>query len=249
MPFFNDPTTGQPADNTQNQNEDYLTKVVSEKGEQWKDPEVLAKGYAHAQDLIKQLEQTQEELKKDLGEKNYTEKLLEELRKGQGTPPSGEPSAVDGGTTPDGPTGQVVSEDMLKGLIEQTLTQREASNTAKQNLDAANAKLEQLYGTEVERVVGERAAEIGMNKEQLAEIAAQSPNAFLKLIGEQPVKEHNPTRTGSVNTSAEAFHAPSQKDWSYYQKMRRENPNEYYSAKTQREILKARKEMGSNFGN
>lgn len=249
MSYFTDPTTSQDTDQTQNQNEDWLNKVVAEKGEQWTDPQVLAKGYANAQEYIKHLEQQIKEREEDLGKKDYTEQLLAELRKGQGTPPAGAPSADNSGTEPNGHTGQQVSEDALKGLIEQTLTQREKQNTAKQNLQVVDQKLSELYGTEASRAVDERAKQLGMSKDKLKEIAEQSPTAFLTLVGETTIKQPNPTRTGTVNTAADTFNQVSgEKNWAYYQKLRREDPIRYRTPAVQREILEQRIKLGDKFG-
>lgn len=249
MTYFSDPTTDQGNTQTQNQNEDWLGKVVAEKGEQWRDSNVLAKGYANAQEYIKHLEQQNKELTEDLGEKNYTERLLEELRKGQGTPPTGAPSNNNSGTEPNGQTGQQVSEDALKGLIEQTLTQREKQNTAKQNVDSVDKKLSELYGTEAARVVDERARQLGMDKAKLKEIAEQSPNAFFQLLGENQVKQPNPTRTGTVNTAADSFsNVSGEKNWAYYQNLRKTDPIRYRTPAVQREILEQRIKLGDKFG-
>lgn len=250
MTYFSDQTKGQETADTQNQNEDWLNKVVAEKGEQWADPQVLAKGYANAQEYIKHIEQQNKELNEDLSKKSYVEELLAELRKEKGTPPAGAPSKDNGSTEPSDQTGQQVSEDALKGLIEQTLTQREQQNTAAQNLETVDQKLKELFGTEVNRVVDERAKHLGMSKERMKEIASESPTAFLTLIGEAAVKQPNPMKTGSVNTSADAFNQTSgEKNWAYYQKMRREDPHRYRTPQVQREMFEQKLKLGERFGN
>lgn len=57
-------------------NEDYIARVAQEKGEQWRDPQTLAKGYVHAQQRIKELEAKQEELSKN----DYAKELLAQLQ-------------------------------------------------------------------------------------------------------------------------------------------------------------------------
>lgn len=250
MSYFSGQTTDQNPADTQKQEENWLDKVVSEKGEQWKDPSVLAKGYAKSQEMITQLLQTQKEMKEDLGKQDYAKELLEAIRKEKAQPPVGEPNGDKDGATPNGTTSQTVSEDVLKGLIEQTLTQREQLNTSAQNLQTTNAKLQELYGTEVGKEVDKRAVAIGMSKDKLREIAAESPTAFFKLIGEDVKVEANPITKGSINTSAQELSSHSGKrDWQYYSKLRKENPNQYYTPKVQQQLLKDKQEQGSSFGN
>jgi hypothetical protein len=54
---------------------------------------------------------------------------------------------------------------------------------------------------------------------------------------------------GSVRTDGVAMQSSSQRDWSYYQKLRRENRNEYYSPKVQQQLMEDKMRMGDKFGN
>jgi len=40
----------------------------------------------------------------------------------------------------------------------------------------------------------------------------------------------------------------TERDWSYYQKLRRENRNMYYSAKTQQQMFEDKARLGDKFG-
>lgn len=246
MSYLNaDPTTDQKP-------EDYVSKIVQEKGEQWSDPQVLAKGYDSAQSYIKDLERQTAELREDLSKQDYAGQLLKELRSGQAMPSAGEPvrsaSDTDSGVS-EGNTTSALSEDDLKKLINQTLTQNERDNTKKQNLDQADKRLTELFGTEVEAEMDKRSREVGMSREQLINIAAESPNAFFKLIGEDKPQTPNPVRQGSLNTAAGFNDRAPERDWSFYQKMRRENPREYYRPETQRKLLEDKLRLGDSFGN
>ena len=255
MPFFTD---GNQTDQTQtNQNqeatqttEDFLQKVVQEKGEQWQDPQTLAKGYVNAQEYIKQLEQQTQEMREDLGKKDYAEKLLKELQAKQ-APNSGVNAEVSTQNTGDAATENTtptVSERDLKSLIEETLTQREQVNTSRQNLEATESKLQELFGTEADAEVTKRIKELGISKDRAKEIAAESPTAFFKLIGEEVRKESNPVRQGTLNTESGFMNqSTGKRNWAYYQKLRRENSKQYYSPKVQGQMLKDRQEQGDKF--
>ncbi len=256
MSFFTDGNQTDQTETNQNQEahnqQDFLQKVVQEKGEQWQDPQTLAKGYVNAQEYIKQLEQQTQEMREDLGKKDYAEKLLKELQ-GTQAPNSGvstEVSKQNTGDTTTENTTPTVSEQDLKGLIEETLTQREEENTSRQNLKATDDKLQELFGTEVEAEVSKRIGSLGMSKERAMQIAAESPTAFFKLIGEDVHKESNPVRQGTVNTEASLMNqASGKRNWKYYQDLRRENKKLYYSPKTQNQMLKDRQEQGERFYN
>ena len=58
--------------------ESFLDKLVQAKGENWKDPEVLAKGKLEADNYIQQLEEQNRQLREDLGKNDYAAQVLEE---------------------------------------------------------------------------------------------------------------------------------------------------------------------------
>lgn len=230
-----DQTTGQ--ETQQTQPKDYVAEIASVKGEQFKDPQVLAKSKLEADQHILNLENQLKELREDLSKQEYSKTLLEAL---QNKRPQSESQPVE--------TKTEVSEDILKALVEKTLTQREADNTAKQNLTSVNQKLDELHGTNAKSFVLGKAAELGMTVKRLEQLAAESPTAFFTLIGE-PAKQMQPIVKGSVNTASVSQQSPGERDWFYYQKLRKENPSNYYSPAVQKQLLSDKLRLGPKFGN
>lgn len=240
----------------QENNEDWVNKIVKVKGENFKDPQVMAKSILHSTTHIEGLERQLEELRNDLSKQDYAKNLLDEVRKQSEQSPSG--GEVSNGTsqtnsttsTENGGTTREISEEMLKGLIETTLTNREAANTAKQNLKITDEKLTQLYGTEVGAKMQEVSQSLGMPKERLQDIAAESPTAFFKLLGEkvEPAKT-SMINQGSVNTSTSFMdsNASSKRDRNYYKKLRQDNPKTYYDPKIQRQMFADVERLGDSF--
>jgi hypothetical protein len=81
----------------------------------------------------------------------------------------------------------------------------------------------------------------------MQELAAESPSAFFSLIGE-PKKSFNPMVQGSVRTEGVNMQASTDRNWNYYQKLRRENRNLYYTPKIQRQLMEDKARLGSKFG-
>ena len=142
----------------------------------------------------------------------------------------------------------VVDEDTLKSLVEKTLTQREKNSTVQQNLSQVDKELESSFGTEAAATVQKKAEELGMSMDRLRDIASESPSAFFTLIG-QPEKTFSPMVQGSVRTEGVNMQASADRNWSYYQNLRRENPNQYYSPKIQQQLIQDKMKMGDKFGN
>jgi hypothetical protein len=54
---------------------------------------------------------------------------------------------------------------------------------------------------------------------------------------------------GSVRTDSVNMQSSSERNWNYYQNLRRENRNLYYSSKIQQQILQDKQRLGEQFGN
>ncbi len=230
--------------------ESFLDKLVQAKGENWKDPEVLAKGKLEADGYIQSLEEQIAQMREDLKKQEYQSQILEQLQnKATDTTAvnNGEPNNNNGSVDTQDTTG-AVNEETLKSLVEQTLTQREKDNSVKQNLTQVDQELMNTFGTEAAATVQKKAEELGMSMDRLRDIASESPTAFFTLIG-TPKQLSNPMVQGSVRTEGVNMQVSSERNWAYYQKLRRENRNEYYSPKVQQQLLQDKMRLGDKFGN
>ncbi len=246
--LFEDQTKGQGGNQNQPPTNpvDWLAKIVEVKGEAFKDPQVLAKSKLESDTFIGELQRQVEELRTELSKEEYAKKLLNELQ-GRRQDPNANLAPKDGETKPSD-TKPELSEDVIKRLVEQTLTQREQSNTSTQNTRLVQEKLQEKYGTEAKAHIEKKAQELGMSFERLSSLAAESPTAFMTLIGE-PQPEYKPLVNGTVNTSSAQYSNAAEKDWNYYQNLRRTNKTLYFDPKTQQQMLKDKMRLGDRFGN
>lgn len=229
--------------------ESFLQKLVEAKGDNWKDPEVLAKGKLEADGYIKNLEDQIAQMREDMKKQDYQAQILEQLQnKAAETTTAQTATPNNNGSTETQNTTASLSENDLESLVEKTLVKREQDSVIKQNLSQVDQELVNSFGTEAEATVRKKAEELGMSLSRLRDIAAESPTAFFSLIG-QPQKTFNPMVQGSVRTEGVNMQASNTRDWNYYQKLRRENPNQYYSPKVQQQLIQDRMNMGDKFGN
>ena len=246
--LFEDQTTGQ--DGNQNQQtqtqEDWLAKIVEVKGEAFKDPQVLAKSKLESDNYIKQLEGQLTELRTELSKEEAAKKLLAELESRRQAPNAN--SLPKQGETNPSDTKPELSEDVIQRLVEETLSKRETTQTAKQNAKMVQDQLVQKYGTEAKTHVEKKAQELGMSFDRLSALAAESPTAFMSLIGE-PKPEYKPPVSGTINTAAGNFNNPSERNWDYYQNLRRTNKTLYFNPKTQQQMMQDKMRLGDRFGN
>lgn len=246
--LFEDQTKGQDGNQTQQTQtqEDWLAKIVEVKGEAFKDPQVLAKSKLESDNYIKQLEGQLTELRTELSKEEAAKKLLAELQ-GRRQDPNANPVPKQGETNPSD-TKPELSEDVIQRLVEETLSKRETTQTAKQNAKMVQDQLVQKYGTEAKAHVEKKAQELGMSFERLSALAAESPTAFMSLIGE-PKPEYKPPVSGTINTAAGNFNNPAEKNWAYYQNLRKTNKQLYFDPKTQQQMMQDKMRLGDRFGN
>ena len=238
----------QATESTQPQ-DSFVQKLVEAKGDNWKDPEVLAKGKIEADGYIKELEGQLSNMREDLSKQDYAKDLLEQLQNKAADPTNAKnamPNNDTGGTS-EVNTNPSLSEEDLKSLVERTLTERDKDSVVKQNLNLVNEEMEKSYGTDASAKIKDKAKELGITLERMQEIAAESPTAFFNIIGE-PKKDFRPMVEGSVRTEGVNMQASNERDWSYYQNLRRDNRSLYYSPKIQRQLMEDKSRLGGKFG-
>lgn len=246
--LFEDQTKGQDGNQTQQTQtqEDWLAKIVEVKGEAFKDPQVLAKSKLESDNYIKQLESQLTDLRTELSKEDAAKKLLAELQSRRQDPNAN--SVPKQGETNPSDTKPVLSEDAIQRLVEETLSKREQANSAQQNAKMVQDQLTQKYGTEAKAHVEKKAQELGMSFDRLSALAAESPSAFMTLIGE-PKTEFKAPVQGTINTAAGNYSNPSERNWDYYQNLRRTDKTLYFNPKTQQQMMQDKMRLGDRFGN
>ena len=228
-------------------NASFMEQLVGE-GKKFKDVESLAKGKLEADRHIAEITKTLNELREEVSKQDYAKDLLTKLQdKGTDTSTVNSATGNNAGNSATGDTTSTASE--IETLVEQLITKKEKSRTLEQNVALANEAVLKQYGEKAAEVVKGKAAELGMSVERLKEIAAESPSAFLQLIGAKTqARTESVTTPSSIRT--ETFsNTNSDRTFEYYQKMRKENKSLYYSPKVQRMLMDDRLRLGEKFYN
>lgn len=236
-----DPTTGQAEEGKKpedNQNEDYVSVLVQEKGDQWENPQAIAKGYIHAQDRIKELE----EKLKESDNQDYAKQLLEQVQQQKATPLAETPVVQTKSET--GKEDTTPKPEDIERLISETLTKREQEATIKSNITKAEEMLTSAFGTEAAATLEKKSKELGLNREDLSGIAARSPSALMQLLGQPPKKENNSVLTSTVDTSGLGT---QERNSEYYKNLRRTDRKKFLSIQVQSQMLQDRQRLGDKF--
>lgn len=224
-----------------------LGDLVGE-GRKFNDVEALAKGKLEADRFIEQMKQENAALKADLEKQAYRLGVTDYLEEKASAPTaeSSSPNNQNSGTLDQGNTNPKTSEVDIESLVEQTLLKRDQEAVAKNNISLVESELEKAYGTEAGNAVKQKASELGLQLSELQSMAAKSPNAFMQLMG-KPAVQSKPLISGTIRTEGSNFETSSDKDFAYYQKMRRENSKLYYKPSTQRQMMSDMERLGDNF--
>ena len=227
-------------------------RLVQAKGENWKDPEVLAKGKLEADSYIQQLEEQNRQLREDLGKNDYASQVLDAINGKAADTSTAKDIEADkdtAGVEEEG-TPPSLNEDTLKSLVEKTLQEKETQKSIEQNLKTVEETLKGQYGDKLGQVLQNKAAELGLSMGRMEELASESPSAFLALFGDNRQENmFTSMMNSSINTEGVNMQSSTERNWTYYQNLRRENPNQYYSPKVQQQLMKDKLRMGDRFGN
>ncbi len=232
-------------DETTSKSESFVDKLVASKGEQFRDPEAMAKSLLSADPHIKKLEAENATYRESTQKEDLAKTLLEELRKTQ-TPTSGEPVKPEqnaGGKQEITP--QADPED-IKKLVEEVVTRKEQESTVAQNVSEADRVMRERFGDQAVTELDKRAGELGVSKEYLMEIAGKSPSAFMRLIGEAPAQQTNSSTSSAVNTSV-LKESSGKRDWNYYKELMKKDEKTYRTREVQAQLNKDMDDLGDAF--
>jgi hypothetical protein len=237
--------TAPAGDATSQTNDSFVTQLVGE-GKKFKDVESLAKGKLEADRHIEEITKTLNELREEVSKQDYAKELLTKLQdKGTDTGTVNPAMGTNTGNSANGNTTQDAST--IEALVEQLMTKKEKTRTLEQNIAVANDAVVSQYGDKAAEVVKAKASELGMSVERLKEIAAESPTAFLQLIGAKANVKVDSVTTPSSIRSETLTNTGTDRTFDYYQKLRKDNKSLYYSPKVQRMLMEDRIRLGEKF--
>lgn len=228
-------------------NKNYLEELVGP-GKKFADAEALAKGKWYADQMIEIKNQREDELRAEyirVSEENKAKANLAELidqYKDRLTNSDHTPAKVD----------DTQQFDMTKidSLLEEKLQRAEVTRRQEQNFSLVENKLKERYGNNYANVLKQETEALGLSKDFVNQMARTQPEAFLRLVGadRKPAEDtfQAPVRS---NQRSDNF-APKgneKRTWSYYQNLKRTQPNIYFDRKTAVQMAQDAVSLGEAF--
>jgi hypothetical protein len=229
-------------------NEVKLEDLVGD-GKKFKSVEDLVRGKLEADRFIEQIKQENQELREDLATRARVEEVIGRLNPNtssqkptEETPPNHE------GNPSEGAASKPVDID---AAITAALEKRETANRQTSNVNEVKSTLSKVWGDGYASKLAEAAATLDMSKEDLNRLAANNPKLFYRAIGVDPNAARQEESLFTPPSSAiNAEVSTSQgvvRNKAYYDKMRRENPTEYFKPHIQNQRFQDAARLGDRF--
>jgi chromosome segregation ATPase len=134
---------------------------------------------------------------------------------------------------------ETVGEADVAQIVEKVLGQKQTQDTMDSNWNAVLSVLTETHGDwdTANLKVQERARELDISDKDASMMARQNPKAFLQLFN-QTTKPAQSSGSGEVGqrTTFDSMSNTGDRDKMYYAKLRRENPNKYWSVDVQAQM-------------
>lgn len=226
-------------------NKNYLEELVGD-GKKFKTPEELARGKAEADLFIEQMKRDNEELRQDYlrlrDEHNSGPKLQEVLN---------QLAELKGQRAPQLPEGNedksVLDEAKVANLVAEMMKQSKAAEREAENVRKVESKLQEAYGPDYKRVLKQKVSELGLEDSFVNNLAKTYPDVLFRTIGVDQRSGEGFQAPVSSSVRRDPFGTGTKRTWSYYQKMRTEDPARYHDPKTKQQMFKDYQELGSAF--
>lgn len=225
--------------------EEFLESLVGD-GKKFVDPEALAKGKYEADNYIKGLEKQLSELRSDIESSSKIDELMELVRN-QNKEPEGA-NKNSGNPDPDNTSPGQMSEQELKALIEDHVTERDKQTSLSRSLLEAEKFLEDRFGVNAYTVINDRAKALDMSVEDLKALASTNLKAFYRLIGtDTKQNQESTTLLGGKSTERGDFKGAEVRNSAFYKELRKKDKKAYYHPKVQMQLMKDAEALGEAF--
>lgn len=226
----------------------YLTELVGD-DKKFKTPEALARGKYEADITVDLYKKRMDELRVDylkLREESTKQAKLEELMdqmQRQRLADSEQTQAREDGPKP---LKQEEVEDLFQRKYQEQRTRERQDDNQKLVLD----ELQKKWGDNYSRLLKQKTEELDLSEDEVRNMAKNNPKLLFRTIGidQQPQGDvFNAPPRSQQRSDSFAPSAPKQRTWSYYQELKKANPQLYLDRKTAIQMAKDAVSLGEAF--
>jgi hypothetical protein len=219
---------------TADPNKNYLEELVGE-GKKFKSVEDLARGKYEADLFIAHKNKEYDTLREDyvkLFEEQKTAKTLEEMIDRISQKPLGSESTLNADSVMNQPK---YDPKEVETLFEQKFREKTIQQTQAQNLNFVKDKLIEKFGPNYQTHVKAQIEDLGISDAEFTTLAKANPKLVIRTLGldRQQTEDFDAPPRSSVRSDNFSPKGATKRDWSFYEKMRKEDPKQYTNPKTQ----------------
>lgn len=197
-------------------------------GERKYDVDAARKKIENADQHIKTIEQENADLRTELEKAKTMDEVLAAIKPNQNDAQE---------------TSSISTED-LASIVDERLTRLDKVKEATSNRKEVGRMMADKFGEKAKDEMVRVGETMGLGPETLQSIAEKSPKAFMHLFANAPTTSAATNTTSNINIEALASSEPKQRTYAWYQKMHKENPKLYNSAKVQSAMHKDAVDLG-----
>lgn len=234
-------------------NTDYLQELVGE-NKKFKTPQDLAKGKFESDNYIKVLETRLDEFREDYKklDEDYksrakVEELIDQLGTLKPTNNNQEPPVREV-NKPEIDAKKI--DDLVDSRLQAKLNELENSRKTQDNLNLVGKTLKENFGDNYQSQVKSKLEEMDLTEEDFHNLARTRPGFLLKALGADKPAVREQFQTPPRNERRSDTFSPqgaAKRTWSYYQKMKKENPELYRNPKTNVDMHNDMMALGEEF--
>lgn len=196
---------------------------------------------------IKTLERQKDELREDFirsQQENQTRANLQDLIDRLNVQQLPEPQKK-----PEEPNASSFDPKAVELLVTQKIAEGRLQEEQLNNYNLVQNKLKEKYGNDAVSVLREQASTLRLSEAEVNDLARKSPEAFFRVMGLTDQSPQVSFQTPPRNDRRNDNYAPvSQKrTYTFYQDMRKKNPDLYWNPKTQVQLHKDGESQGASF--
>lgn len=140
-----------------------------------------------------------------------------------------------------------VDHQKLESLVESLFERRTVQSKEQDNFKFAENKLKEHYGDAYSQVLKQHSDELGLTAEDIDSMARKNPKLLFRTLGLDQKQEDSFSPPPRSNQSSTFKPTTEKRTWSYYQKLKKDNPNLYHDKKINAQMIEDYTKYGKDF--
>ena len=225
-------------------NTDALKQALIGEGKKYKTEADAIQSLVFKEMHIKKIEEENRLLRQSATETKTVDQILQALKSTNGSQNTVQDIVRDNQNVDANNNAPVASVEEVSRKVLEALEAKTEAKKQEENISKVKAALLSNFGADFPNVLENKANELGLDKATIDLMAKKTPQALLKLLDVKANVSTNPSPNNSYRVPEGVN---TEKNAAYYAKLRKSNPNLYYSPNIQNEIIQQAEKLGQKF--